>query len=124
MSLQTMVSATKIPTELKRAVGSLDNPIRWRIVEILSDRQELSYTELIESLHIKKGQLTYHLNELLKGAVLENYLKDGLESKYDSYYAISHFGKSLLKSVVETLQPKPVTLAVFKDIFVSSALSA
>src|SRR5207245_4943727 len=56
--------------------------------------------------------------------VLENYSKDGLESRYDSYYAISHFGKSLLKSVVETLQPKPVSLAVFKDIFATPALSA
>src|SRR5438093_8830979 len=79
----------KIAEEVKRAVKSLDSPIRWEIVETLREKQELSYAQLMERLGIKKGQLTYHLNELLKGAILENYSKESLETKYDYFYAIS-----------------------------------
>ena len=101
---------SEIPQEVKRAVRGLDNPVRWKIVEILRANPELSYTQLMESLDIKKGRLTYHLNQLLKGAILQNFSKDGLETQYDSFYAVTHFGESLINSLMEPLQPALTTI--------------
>ena len=105
-----------VPEEVKRAVRALDSPIRWKIVELLRDKRELSYTELTKSLDIKKGQLTYHINKLLKGSIVQNYSKDGVESKFDSFYEISHLGEAFLDSLVQPLQPKPVNFWATSDV--------
>jgi hypothetical protein len=107
LALESSANAqvSEIPQEVKRAVRGLDNPVRWKIVEVLRANFELSYTQLMESLHIEKGRLTYHLNELLKGAIIQNYSKDGLESQYDSFYAVTHFGEMLISSLIEPLRP-------------------
>jgi DNA-binding transcriptional ArsR family regulator len=115
---------SEIPAEVKRAVKALDNPIRWKIVELLRAKKELSYTELTRSLDVKKGQLTYHINKLLKGAVVQNYSKDGLESKFESFYEISHFGESFVDSLLEPLQSKPLSVWVTGEVLLSPFVTA
>ncbi len=110
------ISQHGVPDEVKTAVRALDSPIRWKIVELLRAKRELSYTELTKSLDIKKGQLTYHINKLLKGAIVQNYSKDGVESKFDSFYEISHFGEAFLGSLLEPIQPKPVSVWTTSEI--------
>jgi len=97
-SPQIMIRTPEIPYEVKKAVKALDNPVRWKIIETLRAKQDLSYTQLLESLDVRKGQLTYHLNMLLKGSIIQNYSKDILETPYDSFYAITHFGCLLYTS--------------------------
>jgi DNA-binding transcriptional ArsR family regulator len=116
LTAERRITQHGVPDEVKAAVRALDSPIRWKIIELLRAKRELSYTELTRSLDIKKGQLTYHINELLKGAIVQNYSKDGVGSKFDSFYEISRFGEAFLDSLVEPMQPKPVSFWVTSDV--------
>lgn len=108
----TRIDAT-IPNEIKRAVSSVDSEIRWKILELLLTNKELSYTELVEKLGIKKGSATFHLSKLKKGSILQNYSKENFESPYDSYYSISPYGRRFTQSLLKSLEPPPPPKEVF-----------
>jgi DNA-binding transcriptional ArsR family regulator len=88
-----------IQKDLKEAVAALDHPIRWHIVELIEDEGELSYTELLSRLRIRKGSLTHHLNRLMEGGLMDNFSKNELGDSYHSYYSLSRFGQDFVNSL-------------------------
>lgn len=101
----------KFPTEIKRAIHGLDNEQRWRILEVLIKGDELPYTHIHNKLGLKKkGLTTYHLNELSKAGIIQNFSKDEIRDRYSSYYEVSPFGKDLINGLLESLKPAKVTM--------------
>lgn len=109
--IDLILTDQRVPNELKRAVAAVDSDLRWKIVELLLSHKELSYTELVKKLGIRKGSLTYHLNQLKKGAILENYAKEDFKTLYDSYYSVSPYGRQFIDSLFSSLSPLPPTNA-------------
>ena len=92
-----------IPVEIKSAVSALDNDHRWRILESLLTNEELSYTQILDILEIRKGSLTNHLKNLIFGNILENYTRQSIGERYDSFYKLTRFGKDLIDGLVGSL---------------------
>ena len=98
-------NSDEIPHEIKDAISALDDPIRWRIVENLLEKNELSYTEILNSLKISKGKLSYHLAKMTRGALLEKFGKNDVSLKYDSYYCLSSYGNKVIFGLMTALAP-------------------
>lgn len=93
-----------IPEEIKEAISALDHTLRWRIVELLQERDESAYTELLGILNIPKGSLTHHLNKLMENGIIDNYSKEEFGGPYSSYYRLSSFGKDLIAGILSSIQ--------------------
>ena len=109
------IGKTRVPAEIKRAVAASDGDPRWKNIEVLMDQEELSYTQLQDRLGISKSDLTYHLDKLVKGAILDNYSKNELSTRYGSYYALSPFGLQILKGLIDAVQPSTLLVRRKQD---------
>lgn len=99
-----LLDAEGFPDELRDAIRALDDETRQKIVKSLLSK-DFHYTGLQHLLNIPKNNLTYHLDELLKGAIIRNYTRDQLGSRYDSYYSLSDFGRYVIEKLYEMLTP-------------------
>ncbi|MFQ6137457.1 MAG: helix-turn-helix domain-containing protein, partial [Candidatus Hydrothermarchaeales archaeon] len=61
--------------------GTLNHRIRIKIIELLFEHTELSYTELLQTLNIPDGKLNFHLRKIKDLIVLDN-----------GKYRLSHLG--------------------------------
>ncbi len=93
------------PPELKRAINAIDNEIRMQLVVELLKKDELSYTQLLNILNIRKGSLTHHLIELAKGTLIRNYAKEEVTSEYESFYSLTRFGEFFIDTLHMALYP-------------------
>lgn len=93
-----------IPEEIKEAVSSLDYDLRWRLIELIQEKEELSYTELLRKLRVKKGSLSHHLNRLMEGGILDNFSKKEFGGPYTSYYKLSQFGRDFLDGLLSSVE--------------------
>ena len=100
-----MVPEGYFPSELKRAIKAIDNETRVQLVAELLKSGELSYTQILNILKIRKGSLTHHLTELAKGALVRNFVKDELRTEYESFYSLTKFGESFIEALHATLYP-------------------
>ncbi len=105
LEVEAIETQERFPNETKRAVAAIDSDLRWKIVELLLSYKELSYTELLKKVGIPKGRLNYHLNQLKKGAILDNYAREDFETLYDSYYSISRFGHQFFQLLKRSMEP-------------------
>lgn len=90
----------------------LSHPLRARIIELLSENVELSYTEILNTLRIDTGQLNFHLknlNGLLERTEEGNYV---LTDKGKIAHKIVKEVKSLVGSG-EEIKPEP-SASIFK----------
>jgi DNA-binding transcriptional ArsR family regulator len=93
-----------IPEEIKEMVSALDHDTRWRIIELIQDKQKLSYTELLQGLSVRKGTLTHHLNRLMEAGIIDNFAGDDFAGPYSSYYELSRFGKDFIAGLLSSVQ--------------------
>jgi len=93
----------EFPRPLKEAIKGLDNESRWKIIEYLTENGESSYSTLLNDLKVEnKGILTFHLQELSKGALINRYEIFGNTTKKRSFYDISSFGKNMINNLMLT----------------------
>jgi len=72
--------------ELQKVFSSLKHPIRHKIVELLSQNNELSFTQLMRELEIDdKGKLSFHLRKMKELIEQDNKTKK---------YRLSNIGRS------------------------------
>ena len=71
----------KEPTlEVARKLKALDHDIRFKIVQTLLDKGELSFTQLQEETGTAKTTLAYHVDVLTRAGVLgKRYEREGRE---------------------------------------------
>jgi DNA-binding transcriptional ArsR family regulator len=93
-----------IPEEVKDTVSALDNDVRWRIVELVHENQNLSYTELLQRLWVRKGSLTHHLNRLMEAGILDNYSGENFGGSYTSYYKLSRYGRDFVAGLLSSVK--------------------
>jgi len=108
-----------IPDEIKDAIKAINNKFRFKIIENIYQKGPLSYTELLNELKLRKGSLTYHLDALLEGGLLDNYPIDEIDSQYKSYYSLSKFGRDFLSALFSPFDytiMKPVTTNMRYDV--------
>jgi hypothetical protein len=96
----------EFPSIIKRAIHGLDNERRWKILETIMNKGDLSYSSLISELNYdNKGLLNFHLKNLLKSALIERY-EDLSSSNADrSYYTISEIGMDIINALLDGLRP-------------------
>jgi DNA-binding transcriptional ArsR family regulator len=96
-----------IPTELRKAIGGLDNEIRLGIIMALRKHGELSFSELSEKLGMKedKAKIDFHLGKLTESGLVEHKFRHQLGNEKFSFYASSKFGENFWNNVVSSLKP-------------------
>jgi DNA-binding Lrp family transcriptional regulator len=115
--------AIVIPDELTGAVEGMDHPIRWRIIERLLASEQLSYSEIQDIIGRSNPDLTYHLQKLLRGGLVQQFTIQGRLDRRNSFYAASPFCRSLIEGMVQSLIPKQYR-ANFVSVSVSLAPSS
>lgn len=96
--------ADKMPNELKRAIKAMDAEARQAIIAALAEHEELSFSELKREISIDQSNLRHHLNILMKGALVENFIKGFDDSNKYSFYKITKFGKYFLEALYDFLE--------------------
>lgn len=96
------------PSEIRKAVASIDNEERQKILSYLILHGSSGYSELKNDLDLTKGNMNYHLNSLVTGGLLSHFVEsDQVRTQnYTSFYEISEFGKSFINSVMSSLYPQ------------------
>ncbi len=91
---------------LPKIFEALDHPLRQRILQLLQEHEELSYSEIRKSLAIPNtATLTYHLNVLLNAHLIKTRIDvDALKKRkgrqHYSFYSLTQFGKVFLDRFV------------------------
>ncbi len=95
--------ASLFPEELRDAVKAFDNKIRQAIISALLMKGELSFTELRNLLKLSNSRIAPHLDTLVSGALIENFIREGrIERKY-SFYRPSPYGQKFVKSLIDSI---------------------
>ena len=87
------------PPEIKRALEALGNENRQKIILNLIKKGKLSFSDLLKITNLNSSTLNFHLRELMKGSLINNFYKKSENQKDYSYYEITSFGKDFLKSL-------------------------
>ena len=90
--------------ELSEKMKALGDPIRLRILKMLSNR-ELSVGEITEILDMPQPTISRKLGELKRAGIL-SYRKNGKQIFYSFSFAFTH---SQLKNIVVTAQAREFT---------------
>lgn len=110
------------PDEIKKAITSLDNDVRQRILSYLILHGREGYSNLKTKVELTNGNINYHLNTLEEGGVIENIISSELQqnNQVGSYYQISEFGKEFINALYKSLEPTRIQTVIQKNNLVFS----
>lgn len=98
----------EIPHETILIIAALDNPIRQAILVLLSEKKELSFSEMQKEFGIEKLTLNFHLKKLFSSALIDHYYKHEIGNQKYSFYSITSLGRRILSSLINAIvPPKP-----------------
>jgi len=97
--------ANEIPQETRQIIAALDNPIRQAILVLLSERKELSFSDMQKEFSMEKLTLNFHLKKLFSRALIDHYYKHELGNQKYSFYSITPLGSRILVSLNNALIP-------------------
>jgi DNA-binding MarR family transcriptional regulator len=113
----------EFPSVIKRAVSGLDNELRWKIIESIVNKGDMSYSRLMSELKLdNKGLLNFHLKNLSKSALIERYEDLSNTSGDRSFYTISDIGKEIINGLLAGLNPQKKILYFDPDLLAKSAI--
>ena len=95
----------EIPHETRLIIAALDNPIRQAILVLLSEKKELSFSEIQKELSIEKLTLNFHLKKLFSSALIDHYYKHEIGNQKYSFYSITSLGRRILSNLINALVP-------------------
>jgi DNA-binding HxlR family transcriptional regulator len=96
------------PEELIIPIKALTDETRRKILLSLIERDAASYSQMQNGFQIKKGTLNHHLHKLVSAGLIRNFSIYSPVNPYNSYYAITDFGRKLVEGFRQTLEPKIV----------------
>ena len=70
--------ANEILQETRLIIAALDNPIRQAILVLLSEKEDLSFSEMQKEFSVGKLTLNFHLKKLFSSALIDHYYKHEL----------------------------------------------
>lgn len=88
---------------------ALRNTTRQQIFELLSERNNCSFNELLSYLNIPRQKLAYHLQILTKYNILTNFYDKREGVKDHSFYELSAFGRELISGMTTSDQHIPMS---------------
>lgn len=83
---------------------SLSHPVRIKIIELLHENIELSYSEILTALQIETGPLNFHLKAMR-----------GLWAKKEDKYVLTDAGEAAFKIIQELKKPDEKVIATKKN---------
>ena len=95
----------EIPHETRLIIAALDNPIRQAILVLLSEKKELSFSEMQKEFGIEKLTLNFHLKKLFSSALIDHYYKHEIGNQKYSFYSITSLGRRILSSLINAIVP-------------------
>ena len=95
------------PEIIEKAIYGLDNKNRIKILSVLYDNPQLSFSQLTKEIQdISVPTLNYHLKELLISALIKKVDYSSEDSLDHSYYSISTLGTRIIDNLLSILYPK------------------
>lgn len=96
------------PEEIVLPIKALSDDTRRKIILALTEKNEFSYSDILDQFELKKGTLTHHLHHLISSGLIRNFTKKIPQSRHTSYYELSDFGNRFINGLYYTLAPMPV----------------
>lgn len=112
----------EVPEELKKPIKALADDSRLNIFIALLKEGERSFSQLLEIAGVSRSTLNYHLKELIKSALIKNFLKKESGSKDYSFYDVTNFGEEFFKNIYQVLK-KPALPFVSNEVFATEKVS-
>ena len=95
------------PEIIEKAIYGLDNKNRIKILSVLYDIPQLSFSQLSKEIQdISVPTLNYHLKELLISALIKKVDYNSEDSPDHSFYSISALGIRIIENLLSILYPK------------------
>jgi DNA-binding transcriptional ArsR family regulator len=98
----------KIALEVKRALRALQDDTRLEILLKLSEKEDMSFSQIQDLMKLPSPNVTYHLQALQEGALIENFFKKVEDVDSHSFYRVTEFGERILDSLFRVLTPGPI----------------
>jgi DNA-binding transcriptional ArsR family regulator len=95
----------QVPLEIRRAIKALQDDTRFDILLTLSERGEMSFSQLETTIGRSSPSLTYHLQALKDGALIENFFKKTEDVDNHSFYRVTEFCERLIDSLFRVIAP-------------------
>jgi len=118
-----------LPEELVQPIKALTDETRRRILISLLEKDSAHYSDIKNNFQIKNGTLNHHLHILVSSGLIRNFSIKIPGNPYNSYYAITDFGRKFMAGLRQTLEPEVVertftfTSATFSDKIVIGSTS-
>lgn len=97
--------ANKLPREIAQIIKSLNHPIRQAILMLLNEKNELSFSKIIDRLQLDKVTLNNHLKNLYSAGLIDHYFRHEFGNQEYSYYAMTTLGRRVISNLIEALIP-------------------
>jgi DNA-binding transcriptional ArsR family regulator len=91
--------AVDVAVARSEVLRALAEPVRWRIVELLSE-EELCVCHLVEELDVPQPRVSHHLKALLAAGLVESE-----RFKQWGYYRLRHDAVAAVVEELRTLKP-------------------
>ena len=94
-----MYKKLNFPPEISRALDALGQENRRRIISLIFNKKKICFSDLKDGTNLNTSTLNFHLKELMKASLINNYYsKTENPGKY-SYYELTDFGKDFCKAL-------------------------
>ncbi len=93
------VKKIKIPPEIERAIKALGNKNRKKLIEVFLNKKRVTFSDLMNDLNLSSSTLTFHLKELKKASLIDNFYQKSDNSNQYSYYVLTEFAKDFLEAL-------------------------
>jgi len=87
------------------AIEALNSEHRRQILIHLEEVGSLPYSEIKRRMKLSKGDLNYHLKELLAAGMIRNFIVDQKVTPYTSYYEVSELGRNVVEGLLGAFRP-------------------
>lgn len=94
--------ASKIPTEIRRAVRGVNGDLQYAIVVLLSGHDGMAFSELKSALDTHQQTLSNALDDLQNASIIRKHEKD-LSERYAADYRLTSFGEQFFVKLFESL---------------------
>lgn len=105
MDNQAVIDSYISENKLFHSAQALRNGIRQQIFTFLSNRNSMSFNELLGSLNLSRSKLAYHLQIMVDYNIVNNFYDKRPGVKDHSFYELSAFGRELFAGGTSKLQP-------------------
>ncbi len=103
--------ANEVPKELRFAMKGLEDDTRIGIIVAFLKHGRMTFSQMEKRFNMSASSLTNHLKILTQASLIQNYYEKSADNKY-SFYDLTEFCQSLLKSLYEVVSTSSTKLPI------------